>query len=129
MPMSADQIAVYQAFLNFYSTGSNSNYINLADTTVVLDVSDPNTNACLGKIAFEDTEQLKSTTHKFSTDVSLPSSFRLVDSAKQLKIIMKNDPSRTISEGKPVKDAVATASVLEFLLSLRWRLTKRMSMP
>jgi hypothetical protein len=108
-PMSADQVAVYQAFLSSYSNGSNSSHINMADATVVLDVAESNTNGCLNGITLDDLEQLKSTTHKFSSDVSLPSSFRLVDPVKQLKIIKKNDPSRTISEGKPVKDAVESA--------------------
>ena len=109
MPMSADQIAVYKAFLISYSNGSNLSHINLADTTVVLDATESDTNNCLNGITVDDPEQLKSSIHKFTADVSLPSSFRLVDPSKQLKIIKKNDPSRTISGGKPVKDAVETA--------------------
>ena len=108
MPMSADQIAVYQAVLASYSNGSNSSSVNLSDTTVVLDVSDLGGNGCLEGITLKDTEQAKSITHKLPPE-GLPTKFRLVDPKKQLKIIRKNDPDRTISAGKPVRDAVETA--------------------
>jgi hypothetical protein len=110
-PMTAEQIAVYQAFLNSYSNGSTSNHLNVANRTYSLDLTkDKGEAGCLKGIQFDDAEP-NSTFHKFDPQTSLTGNITMVDPDTQGKVIRKNDPSRTMrdkSVDQAVQDAFAT---------------------
>jgi hypothetical protein len=108
-PMAAEQIAVYQAFLDSYSNGSKSNHLNIANRTYPLDLSKDRFDAsCLNGIHFDDAS-LNLIFHKFGPQTPLTGNITLVDPGEQRKTIGKNDPSRTMHEGRSVDNAVEDA--------------------
>jgi len=109
-PLTAEQIAVYQAFLNSYSNGSESSRLNLSNRTYSLDLSeDLGAGGCLKGIEFDKIEHSKSIFHNFDPKNPLAKNITLVDPDEQRKVIRQNDPSRTMREGKSVRNAVEDA--------------------
>jgi hypothetical protein len=109
-PLTAEQIAVYQAFVNSYSNGSKSRHLNLANRTYSLDLSeDKGDDACLKGIQFDNAEHPNFIFHRFDPQTSPTGNITLVDPDEQAKTIKKNDPSRTMREGKSVDNAVQDA--------------------
>lgn len=105
-PMSADQIAVYQAFLASYANGSKSAHLNLANRTYPLS-EDGRANCSNMQLDKEIHSEF--VIHQFSEDTALSLNITLVDPEKQRKKVKQNDPSRTMQQGKPVDDAVRIA--------------------
>src|SRR5271169_1500252 len=68
-PMTADQIAVYQAFLTFYNNGSKATHLNLANRTSALDLPDTKVDGpCLQGIVLDDPSQNASIIHQFLSE-------------------------------------------------------------
>src|SRR5947208_1639491 len=63
-PLTAQQIAVYQAFLKMYDNGSGSP-LNLGNTTNPLDISElKQGQGCLRGIHLEELKQAQNTVHR-----------------------------------------------------------------
>jgi hypothetical protein len=109
-PLSADELAIYNAVLRQYSEG-NDIALNVSQTTYPLDSSSPMSDLsadCLQGIQL-DLAAVSHTFHKLSHDVLPGPKMKLVDPKKQTKAVRSNDPGKTIRNGKPVKDAVENA--------------------
>lgn len=111
-PLSAEQIQVYQSFLETYTKGSELGIVHLANQTVPLELSpDTMSSGCLNRIKFEPAA-FRSTARVLdpSQTTAWPKQIRIIDPALQNVLVERNDPSRTIiREGKPVDDAVRSA--------------------
>lgn len=111
-PLSAEEIAIYQATLRQYSEGKNV-ALNVAVVTYPLDPNASTTGfnqpECLKGIQLQDLSKVSSSFHELSAEVLPSRTMRLVDPAAQSQIVHLNDPSNTIRKGKPVRDAVEAA--------------------
>jgi hypothetical protein len=110
--LTAEQVAVYRAFLRFYAKGSDR-VLYVADSTDWLDVSDVKEDAdcsrSFGQIEFDDSKVSGPTIHRLDSSLAIAGHIALVDSASQSEKIRQNDPSKTMREGKPVDRAVSDA--------------------
>ena len=110
--LTAEQVAVYRAFLRFYAKGSDR-VLYVANSTDWLDVSDVKEDAdcsrSFGQIEFDDSKGSGPTTHRLDSSLAIARHIALVDSASQSEKIRQNDPSKTMREGKPVDRAVSDA--------------------
>lgn len=104
-PMDADQLAVYQAFLSSYDTGSKAR-LNLSKVTSALNLAEDKDDPCLKNIEFDPKRQVASVVHEFDPQTPLQGNFRLVNPEEQSKAIQRSDPGRAIRHGKDVNDAV-----------------------
>jgi hypothetical protein len=110
IPLSAEQMEVYRAFLSSYTNGSKSSRLNLANRTQPLDLAEQTgPNGCLKGIDFDETGHPDSAFHKFDALTALPKNIVLVDPDRQSTTIKEHDPDRTMRQGTPVKDAVDAA--------------------
>ena len=105
-PLSADEVQIYQTFLEFYARESSTTLVNLARLTEPLDLSRyiPGTH-CLKGIELENLNAALSTVHTLgpSLERTSPKVIRLVDPAEQNVIISGHFSDReagllTISE-------------------------------
>jgi hypothetical protein len=109
-PLSTEQMEIYSAFLSFYTNGSKSSRLNLANRTGPLDLAEQRgPNGCLKAIDFDESEHPDSAFHKFDAQTVLPKNIVLVDPDRQSTTIKENDPDRTMRQGTPVNDAVDAA--------------------
>jgi hypothetical protein len=119
-PLTAERIAVYQAFLRFYTNGSDK-VLHVADTTESLATSDIKQDAdcqrSFGQFEFENSNQDSLAVHTLDSGLAVPGRIALVDSARQSQAVKQNDPSKTMQEGKSVDRAV-TEAFASGLLSL-----------
>lgn len=99
-PLTAEQLAVYSAFLKSYDNGAGS-MVNLADKTVPLIVG-KETSLCLHDLAFGDGGESAGVIHAIPPEKIDAQKYRLVDAAKH-KI---SDPGTLIKKGESVDDAV-----------------------
>ena len=106
-PLSVEQMEVYKAFLSSYTNGSKSSHLNLANRTVMLDLSD--TGNCLKGIKIESNDPAYSIVHEFDTQSALLANVTLVDSKEQMAKVKDNDPGRTMRQGQSVEHAVESA--------------------
>lgn len=104
-PMDADQIAVYQTFLDSYTTGSKAR-INLSKITSTFSLAEEKKDSCLKGIAFDATGRTDSIVHEFDPKTALPGNIRLVDPREQQRSIKRNDPGSAIRQGQDVNSAV-----------------------
>jgi hypothetical protein len=107
-PLSADQVAVYRAFLAGYNNGSPGS-VNLASKTIPFDISETGANGCLRELKLRELPTVSSTTHSIGTEAVGDARVKIVDPDVQSRIVNTNDPSKTIREGKRVDDAVKSA--------------------
>jgi hypothetical protein len=108
-PLTAEQIAVYQAFLRSYNNGSDAS-LNLANKTVPLDLSDlPADSPCLKGIKLENVQAARLNTHLLDASLAVKGRVALVDPEQQRDKVKSNDPHKTMPEGKSAEDAVAAA--------------------
>ena len=109
-PLSADEIAVYKAVLR---TLGKETSLNVSSKTHPLDPSAQTTGfdrpGCLAGIQLENLSSASHAYHELDTKALPSQAMRIVDPKAQEKIVQSNDPSRTIRQGKTVKDAVAAA--------------------
>ena len=109
-PLTAEQIAVYQAFLKGYDNGSGS-ALNLANVTYPLgdglsEVKEG--DGCLKGIQLENMKLARTTVHR--TDALAAANLIIVDPDKQSEQVRRNDPGTALREGKKnVDDAVKDA--------------------
>ena len=106
-PLNKEQNEVYKAFLSSYTNGSNSIHLNLANRTVLLDLSD--VEDCLKGIEIESTETADSTVHEFDSRSALPTYVVLVDPKKQMSEVKQHDPDHTMRQRTSVENAVKSA--------------------
>lgn len=112
VPLSADEIAIYKTVLQQYVARKGQNQLNVSVRTYPFDpTSHPGsvTADCVRGIALQD---LQSAAHKFHVlthNVLTVKNARLVDPNKQAEIVRKNDPDKTMREGKSVSQAVNEA--------------------
>jgi hypothetical protein len=111
-PLTAEQLAVYQTFLRFY-TNDSDNVLYVADTTEWLDISDVKHDAdcsqSFGQMEFDSPKQTDPTIHTLDHNLAVDGHIALVDSAGQSEKVKQNDPSKTMREGKSVDRAVNDA--------------------
>jgi hypothetical protein len=108
-PLSAEELAIYQAILSKHSA-KDASPLNVADTTVPF-TADMATNGCLQGIKLGNLPVASHSFHQLTEDLVWGINARLVNSKKHLKIARANDPSKTIRRGKSVEDAVRNAFV------------------
>ena len=107
--LTADQIAVYRAFLVSYSDGSEGT-LNLASSIRPLELSrGEHASGCLKGIASRGITSKHTASHTLSADVVSGIKIHLVDPQKQFDVIKLNDPGDKIRRGAPVEDAVKSA--------------------
>ena len=104
-PMDADQLSVYQAFLDSYDNGSKAR-LNLSKVTSALDLAQNKNDPCLKDIEFDPKSQFASVVHEFDSQTPLRGNFRLVNPKEQSRSIQRNDPGRAIRQGNDVNGAV-----------------------
>ncbi len=107
-PLTPEQIAVYNVFLSVYSNGAQG-LVNLGNQTIALNLSNQDADDCLSGTKLENLAETNSTVHTIAPEAIDSKKYRLVDADQQAAQIRKNDPSRTMGEGKTVKDAVNAA--------------------
>jgi len=108
-PITSEQIVVYRAFLTSYTSGGKSLHFNLAKHTYPLDLSNEKRNdECLKGIDL-DAAPPESVIHEFDPKTPLRENITLVDPEEQERSVKENDPSRTIRQGQPVRQAVDRA--------------------
>jgi hypothetical protein len=103
--MDADQLAVYQVFLNSYNNRTKAQ-LNLSQVTSTFNLAARENDSCLRGIKFDTESRADSVVHRFDLQTPLPSFVRLVDPQEQEKVVRQNDPGDAIRQGKDVKDAV-----------------------
>lgn len=101
--LTADQQAIYRAFLASYSNGSGS-IVNLSSQTTAFHPDDTDLKGCLAGMDLSPAES--SMIHSVPSDLLPARGFRLVDPARQLKEVKRNDPGTLIQQGDSVDDAV-----------------------
>jgi hypothetical protein len=93
----------------------------VADTTEWLDLSelkqDADCSRSFGHLEFDEPKQSDPTVYRLDPSLAVAGRIALVDSAYQSEKVRKNDPSKTMREGKPVDRAVSDA-VASGLLTL-----------
>jgi hypothetical protein len=111
-PLSADEVAIYNAVLRQYS-GDKDTPLNVSQRTYPLDPSSPMNGLqgaeCLKDIHLENIGVIAHTFHELPPDVLPSKKMKLVDPEKQTKIVHSSDPSNTIRKGKPVDNTVENA--------------------
>jgi len=107
-PLTPEQIAIYNVFLSTYNNGARG-IVNLGNQTIALNLSNQDADDCLSGTKLENLEETNSTVHAIAPEAIDSKKYRLVDADQQTAQIRKNDPSRTMAEGRPVKDAVNAA--------------------
>ncbi len=111
-PLSADEVAIYRAVLQQYSSNEGGN-LQVSATTYPLNPESPTSGLaapdCLRGIQLENLSSVSHSFHELPPDVLPGKGMMLVDPKKQSKIVRSNDPSNTIREGKPVENAVKDA--------------------
>jgi hypothetical protein len=111
-PLSADEVAIYNAVLRYYSENHKDIALNVSQTTYPLDPNSPIDGLqtdCLKGIHLENLAAVSHSFHQLPADVLPGKGMKLVDPKKQTRIVHSNDPSNTIRKGEPVKDAVENA--------------------
>ena len=111
-PLSADEVAIYKAVLQQYSSKEAEN-LHVSSTTYPLNPNSPTSGLagpdCLKGIHLENLATVSHSSHDLPRDVLTGNGMALVDPRKQGKIVHSNDPSNTIRKGKSVENAVADA--------------------
>lgn len=111
-PLSGDEIAVYKAVLQQYAS-EGSGMLNVSVRTFPLDPSPWATSFdnsdCLKGIQLENLSVTAHSFHELVNEILPRKNMRLVDPAKQSKVVHANDPSRTIGNGKSIGKAVKDA--------------------
>lgn len=110
-PLSADEVAIYKAVLQQYSSKEAGN-LHVSNTTYPLNPDSPTSGLASSNCANIQLENLGTVSHSFHdlpSDVLTGDGVVLVDPKKQAKIVHSNDPSNTIRKGKSVQNAVADA--------------------
>ena len=100
--LTAEEIAVYKAFIASYDNGSGTK-TNLSEVTVPLNAKQ---DVCmLPDVSWVDGEKKANTIHRIKGDEFGPRVHR-VDPKAQAERIKESDPGRAIRQGKSVKEAV-----------------------
>ena len=111
-PLSADEVAIYNAVLRHYS-GNQDAALNVSQTTYPLDPGSPMSGLqgaeCLKGIQLENLSTASSSFHELPPEVLPGKRMKFVDPKKQARVVHSNDPGHTIRRGQSVKDAVETA--------------------
>ena len=111
-PLSADELTIYKAVLQHYSSKEAGN-LHVSSTTYPLNPDSPTSGLagpdCLKGIQLENLATLSHSFHDLTPDVLTGNGMALVDPKKQAKIVHSNDPSDTIRKGKSVNNAVTDA--------------------
>lgn len=110
--LSADEVAIYRAVLQQYSSGETAN-LQVSVATYPLSPDSPTSGLaapdCLKGIQLENLSAVSHSFHELPPDVLTGKRMTLVDPKKQGKIVHSNDPSNTIRKGKSVENAVNDA--------------------
>jgi hypothetical protein len=114
-PLSADEIAIYKAVLQQY-TSNERQPLNISVRTFPLEPtslrSGLSNSECLKGIQLELPSTISHSFHDLTPEVLIRTNMKLVDPSKQAKLVHSNDPSKTMrsekSVDKAVKDAFAT---------------------
>jgi hypothetical protein len=111
VPLTADEIAIYEAVLQQYVISKEADRLNVSVRTYPLDLSSHNgvTADCLRGIELQDLASVAHTFHVLTPNVLTVKNMRLVDPDKQSQIVRENDPDKTMRNGKSVSEAVRDA--------------------
>jgi hypothetical protein len=97
--LTPDEIAIYQAILQENAPGAPDS-LNVSMRTYPFDIESPlggvSNNECLKGIELQNLADLAHSFHDLTPQVLVGKNMKLVDPDKQLKIVRKNDPSKTI---------------------------------
>ena len=107
-PLTPEQIAVYNVFLSAYNNGAGG-IVNLGNQTIKLNLSNQDADECLSGTKLENLAETNSTVHTIGPEAIDSKKYRLVDANQQAAQIRKNDPSRTVGEGRSIENAVSAA--------------------
>jgi hypothetical protein len=111
-PLSADEVTIYKAVLQQYSSKEAGN-LHVSSTTYPFNPDSPTSGLaapdCLKGIQLESLATVSHSFHDLTPDVLTGNGMALVDPKKQAKIVHSNDPSDTIRKGKSVENAVTDA--------------------
>ena len=111
-PLSADELVVYKAVLQTYSSGKDAN-LNVSAKTFPLDPNASTTGfdqpGCLNGVQLDNLSAASHSFHELPPEVLPSKAMKIVDPKTQAQTVRTNDPRNTISKGKSVKDAVAKA--------------------
>src|SRR5215469_9122589 len=112
IPLSADEVAIYNAVLRHYS-GNKDAALNVSQTTYPLVpsflMSGLQGTECLKGIQLENLSTASRSFHELPPEVLPDKRMKLVDPKRQARVVHSNDPDHTIRKGQSVKDAVETA--------------------
>ncbi len=110
LPLSADEVSIYNAVLRHYS---GDTALNVSRMTYPLDPSSPMSGLqrgeCLKGIHLENIAAVSHSFHELPPDILPDKKMKLVDPRKQTKVVHSNDPGKTIRKGEPVENAVESA--------------------
>jgi hypothetical protein len=115
-PLSADEVAIYQAVLRHYIhdnqaflrhyIGDKDAALNVSQTSYPLDprseISSFHREACLKGIQLENLSTASSSFHELTPEVLPDKQTKLVDPKKLTTVVQSNDPSRPIRRDQPV---------------------------
>jgi len=111
-PLGKDEIAIYKAVLQQYGSGE-AGLLNVSVTTYPLDTTSPSSGfhngECLRGIQLENLPTISHSFHQLPPDILPGKNMQLVDAKRHAKIVHKNDPDRTMRNGKSVESAVESA--------------------
>jgi hypothetical protein len=111
-PLSADEVAIYRAVLRHYVPQGAAS-LNVSEATYPLDpinsMNHLSKEECLKGIELANLDETAHSFHDLTPEILSGKNMRLVDSSKQRKIVMANDPDKTMREGKSVGNAVSDA--------------------
>jgi len=111
-PLSADEVAIYRAVLQKYSSKEAAS-LQVSVATYPLNPDSPTSGLaapdCLKGIELENLSAVSHSFHELTPDVLTGKMMTLVDPKRQAKVVHSNDPNNTIRKGKSVKKAVEDA--------------------
>ena len=111
-PLTEDEIAIYRAVLQ-PNAPQGSEHLNVSVRTYPLDPTSPMSGLSNAEgwqsIRLQNLATVAHSFHDLTPNVLSGSNMKLVDPAKQAKIVNNNDPSKTIRKGRSVQSSVRTA--------------------
>lgn len=109
-PLSADEIAIYQAILSKH-TAKHATPLNVANTTVPF-VADTSTSGCLKGITLDNLLAASHSFNKLTEEVVSGINAKLVNPKKHSKIPVQMIPVKQLERASPLKMLSETHSLL-----------------
>lgn len=112
VPLSADEIAIYEAVLQQYVGRKEADRLNVSVRTYPFDPNSHRSGVtadCLRGIELQNLAKVVLTFHVLTPNLLTVKNMRLVDPDKQTQVVRENDPDKTMRKGKSVSQAVNDA--------------------